>query len=93
MLYIVTTKIHREAIPADQAAELIAKEIAHARQFVEQKKFLAAYRKVGGSGSFFIVEADSHEEVHKMFTSLPLVKYLEFDVMPVVLHPLFGGPA
>ena len=93
MLYIVTTKIHREAIPADQAAELIAKELAHARLFIEQKKILAAYRKVGGSGSFFIVEADSHEEVHKIFTSLPLAKYLEFDVIPVVLHPLFGGPA
>jgi hypothetical protein len=51
MLYIVTTKIHREAIPAEQAAELIAKELVHARQFGEQKKFLAAYRKVGGSGS------------------------------------------
>jgi muconolactone D-isomerase len=93
MLYIVTTRIHREAIPADQAADLLAREMAHAHQFVEQKKFLAAYRKVGGSGSFFIVEAASHEEVHKMFTGLPLAKYLEFDVMPVVLHPLFGGPA
>jgi muconolactone D-isomerase len=93
MLYIVTTKIHREAIPADQAADLIAKEQAHARQYVEQKKFLAGYRKVGGSGSFFIVEADSHEEVHKLLTSLPLAKYLEFDATPVVLHPVFGGPA
>lgn len=93
MLYIVTTKIHREAIPADQTADLIAKEMAHARELVAQKKFQAAYRKVGGSGSFFIVEANSHEEVHKMFTGLPLAKYLEFDVMPVVLHPLFGGPA
>jgi muconolactone D-isomerase len=93
MLYIVTTKIHREAIPEDRAAELIAKEMAHARELVTQKKFLAAYRRVGGSGSFFIVEADSHEEVHKMFAGLPLAKYLEFDVTPVVLHPLFGGPA
>jgi muconolactone D-isomerase len=93
MLYIVTTKIHREAIPADQAAELAAKERAHAMQFVEQKKILSAYRKIGGSGSFFIVEAGSHEEVHAIFSSLPLAKYLEFDVTPVVMHPLFGGPA
>ena len=93
MRYIVTTKIHREAIPEERAAELLAKEKAHAQQYVEQKKILSAYRKIGGSGSFFIVEADSNEEVHRMFSSLPLAKYLEFEVMPVVLHPLFGGPA
>ena len=93
MLYIVTTKILRAQIPEDRAAELLAKEMAHAREFITQKKILAAYRKVGGSGSFFIVEADSNEEVHRIFTSLPLAKYLEFDVAPIVLHPLFGGPA
>jgi len=93
MLYIVATKILRAQIPEDRATELFAKETAHARELVTQKKILSAYRKVGGSGSFFIVEADSHEEVHRMFTGLPLAKYLEFEVAPVVLHPLFGGPA
>ena len=93
MLYIVATRIHREAIPADQAAELAAKERAYALQFVEQKKIVSAYRRIGGSGSFFIVEAASHEEVHALFSGLPLAKYLEFEVTPVVLHPLFGGPA
>ena len=59
MLYVVTTKILRALIPEDQAAELIQKELAHARQFMEQKKILAAYRRVGGGGSFFIVDAES----------------------------------
>ena len=51
MLYIVTTKILRSQIPEDRAAELIQKEMAHARQFIEQKKILAAYRRLGGGGS------------------------------------------
>ena len=93
MLYVVTTKILRAQIPEDQAPELMQKEMAHAQQFIEQKKILAAYRRVGGGGSFFIVDADSNEEVHQIFSSLPLARYLEFDVTPVLLHPLFGGPA
>ena len=93
MLYVVTTKILRAQIPEDQAAELIKKETAHGRQLIEQKKILAAYRRVGGGGSFFIVDADSNEEAHQIFSSLPLARYLEFEVTPVLLHPLFGGPA
>ncbi len=93
MLYVVTTKILRSQIPEDQTAELVQKEMAHARQFIEQKKILAAYRRLGGGGSFFIVDADSNEEVHQIFSSLPLARYLEFEVTPVLLHPLFGGPA
>ena len=93
MLYVVATKILRALIPEDQAAELVHKEMVHARQFIEQKKILAAYRRVGGGGSFFIVDAESNEEVHQIFSGLPLARYLEFDVTPVLLHPLFGGLA
>ena len=93
MLYMVTTRIHRALIPEDQATDLMAKERTYAGELVKQKKILSAYRKAGGGGSFFLVDAESNEEIHKMFSGLPLAKYLEFDVIPIVLHPLFGGPA
>ena len=93
MLYVVATTILRALIPEDHAAELVQKETAHARQFIEQKKTLATYRRVGGGGSLFIVDAESNEEVHQIFSGLPLARFLEFDVTPVLLHPLFGGLA
>ncbi len=93
MLYMVMTKIHREAIPEDGAPELMRAERAYAQQFVDQKKILSAYRRLGGSGSFFLVDAESNQEVHDIFSGLPLARYLEIDVVPLVVHPLFGGPA
>jgi muconolactone delta-isomerase len=71
---------------------LTTRELAHAGEYVKQKKILDAYMKVGGSGAFFLVDVESNEEVHQLLMSLPAAKYFDFEVTPVVTHPLFGGP-
>ncbi len=77
MLYMVTIKIHWAAVPEDRAAEIIAAEVAHAKDLIVKKKPIAAYRKVGNNSSFWLIDAESNDEVPQILSGLPVRRYLD----------------
>ena len=44
-------------------------------------------------GNVVIFDVADAVELHEMVTSMPLFPFMDIEVMPLVRHPMQGGPA
>lgn len=68
--------------------ENYAAESKRGQQLVNEGKLLRIWRIVGRRANFGIWQADSPEELHESIQSLPLYRYMDVEVTPIIKHPL-----
>ena len=67
--------------------EIYAAEGKRGRQLMNDGKILRIWRIVGKRANFGIWQADSLEELHDNIQSLPLHRYMDVEVTPIIKHP------
>jgi muconolactone D-isomerase len=71
----------------DKLAELMAKEREHSKQLQLQGKLVHLWRVSGTRSSILIFKADTPEEFHDLFSSLPFFPYMTAEITALSHHP------
>lgn len=88
MLYLVHMRVELPpGLPTAQAEQLKADEKAYAQALQRQGAWVHLWRVVGEYANFSVFDADSHDALHQMLSSLPLFPYLRIQVTPLARHP------
>lgn len=88
MLYHVRmdVRIPRD-LPADEAAEILAREKAYSQELQASGKWRHIWRLSGQYANFSIFDVSGNEELHQILTGLPLYRFMEIEVTPLLRHP------
>ena len=88
MKYLVHMDVNLPAdVPADEAAEIKAKEKAYSQQLQLSGKWPEIWRVVGEYANYSIFDVDSNDELHEILQNLPLFPYMDISVVPLAKHP------
>lgn len=74
-------------MPAEQAAEIKAKEKAYSQELQQSGKWPEIWRVVGEYANYSIFDVESNDELHDLLQNLPLFPYMEISVVPLAKHP------
>ncbi len=83
MVKMVSRLPHGIENESEAAKDLWEREHARAQELKEQGVWSDITHPVGLLSWTCIWHADSHDELHKIISSLPLFPYLEIDVVPL----------
>lgn len=88
MLFMVHINVR---LPAqwdqDKIDEVYSAEGARGMELMNEEKLLRIWRIVGRRANFGIWQSDSLEELHENIQSLPLFRYMDIEVTPIIKHP------
>ena len=88
MLYHVRMDVR---LPADMDAgerdELIGREKAYSQELQRAGKWPHIWRIAGEYANYSILDVESHDELHRVLSGLPLFPYMQIDVSPLATHP------
>jgi len=88
MLYMVRMDVSLPAtMSTDQADRIKAAEKAYAQELQQAGKWLHLWRIVGEYANVSIFDAQDHDELHTLLSSLPLFPYMQIKVTPLAKHP------
>ncbi|QCB95902.1 muconolactone Delta-isomerase [Arthrobacter sp. PAMC25564] len=74
-------------LPADEAAEIKAREKAYSQQLQHSGKWPEIWRVVGEYANYSIFDVGSNDELHEILQDLPLFPYMDISVVPLAKHP------
>ncbi len=74
-------------LPADEAAEIKARERAYSQQLQRSGKWPEIWRVVGEYANYSIFDVGSNDELHEILQDLPLFPYMDISVVPLAKHP------
>ncbi|MBU2031498.1 MAG: muconolactone Delta-isomerase [Alphaproteobacteria bacterium] len=88
MLYHVRmdVRIPRD-LPPDEVADILAREKAYSQQLQASGKWRHIWRLAGEYANFSIFDVSGNEELHEILTGLPLYRFMEIAVTPLLRHP------
>ena len=88
MLFHVTmdVKIPRD-LPAEERAEIIAREKAYSQDLQRQGKWRHIWRVAGQYANVSIFDVADNAELHDILSGLPLFPFMEIQVTPLLRHP------
>jgi len=75
-------------MPAEQLADLKARENARSMELVKAKTMRRVWRVVGRVANYSIWETESLEALHQAVGSMPMFPYMKIDVTPLIQHPV-----
>lgn len=82
MLFLIRATVHQQNLTNEELWTLWQKEIIIAKKAMENGKIVSAYKVAGSKEVVLIYQADSHDELDRVFTAqLPLADYLTIDEM------------
>ena len=88
MLYHVRMDVR---IPHDldpqRRDELVAREKAYSQGLQRSGKWPHIWRIAGEYANFSVFDVDSHDELHRILSALPLFPYMDIHVTPLAVHP------
>jgi muconolactone D-isomerase len=88
MLYHVRMDVR---IPHDlseaEVAGILAREKAYAQDLQQCGKWRHIWRLAGEYANFSIFDVTDNAELHEILSGLPLFKYMEISVTPLLRHP------
>jgi len=67
--------------------ELVAMEKAYSQELQRLGKWPHIWRIVGEYANFSVFDVDSHDELHRILSALPLFPYMDIHVTPLAVHP------
>ncbi len=74
-------------LPQAEAAEIIAREKAYSQELQKSGKWRHIWRIVGQYANFSVFDVKDNAELHEILSGLPLFKFMEIEVTPLVRHP------
>lgn len=88
MLYhvVMTVKIPRD-MPADERAEILAREKAYSQDLQRQGKWRHIWRVAGQYANVSIFDVQDNAELHQILSALPLFPFMKIKVTPMLRHP------
>ncbi|MBA4490571.1 muconolactone Delta-isomerase [Paracoccus sp. S1E-3] len=88
MLYHVSmdVKIPRD-LPADERAEILAREKAYSQDLQRQGKWRHIWRVAGQYANVSIFDVRDNAELHDILSGLPLFPFMDIKVTPLLRHP------
>ena len=74
-------------MPADEKADLVAREKAYAQEVQRSGRWLHLWRVVGEYSNVSIFDVESNDALHELLSGLPLFPYMDIQVTPIATHP------
>lgn len=74
-------------LPQAEAAEIIAREKAYSQDLQMSGKWRHIWRIVGQYANYSVFDVKDNAELHEILSGLPLFKFMDIEVTPLVRHP------
>ncbi|WP_180900339.1 muconolactone Delta-isomerase [Martelella soudanensis] len=74
-------------LPSDEAADILAREKAYSQDLQRQGKWRHIWRIAGQYSNISIFDVADNEELHTLLSGLPLFKFMQIEVAPLLRHP------
>ncbi|MEK1888906.1 MAG: muconolactone Delta-isomerase [Phyllobacterium sp.] len=74
-------------LPAAEATEIIAREKAYALELQRSGKWRHIWRIAGQYANYSIFDVKDNTELHEILSGLPLFRFMDIEVTPLVRHP------
>ncbi|MCK0536706.1 muconolactone Delta-isomerase [Alcanivorax quisquiliarum] len=88
MLFKVEMKVNIPyQMPAEQAAEIKAREKEYAQELQRQGKWRHLWRVAGSYSNVSIFDVADNAELQDIISNLPLFPFMEISVAPLCRHP------
>jgi muconolactone D-isomerase len=88
MLYhvVMDVKIPRD-LPSEEAAEIVAREKVYSQGLQRSGKWRHIWRIAGQYANVSILDVRDNAELHEILSGLPLFKFMDIKVTPLLRHP------
>ena len=88
MLYHVLMNVKiPDDLPADEAQQIIAREKAYSQDLQRSVKWRHIWRIAGQYANCSIFDVRDHDELHQILSGLPLFRFMDIQVTPLLRHP------
>ncbi|OCP20575.1 MULTISPECIES: muconolactone Delta-isomerase [unclassified Ensifer] len=74
-------------LPKAEAADIIAREKAYSQDLQKSGKWRHIWRIVGQYANYSVFDVKDNAELHEILSGLPLFKFMDLEVTPLVRHP------
>lgn len=74
-------------MPADQVADIKAREKAYSQELQRQGKWRHLWRVAGSYANVSIFDVNDNDELQEVISGLPLFPYMDIQVKPLCRHP------
>ncbi|MBB4063992.1 muconolactone Delta-isomerase [Gellertiella hungarica] len=74
-------------LSAEEAVEILAREKAYSQDLQKSGKWRHIWRIAGQYANVSIFDVTDNAELHEILSGLPLFKFMDIEVMPLVRHP------
>lgn len=74
-------------LPAAEAADIIARERAYSQELQRSGKWRHIWRIAGKYANYSVFDVKDNAELHDVLSGLPLFKFMDIEVMPLLRHP------
>ncbi|MBB1490946.1 MULTISPECIES: muconolactone Delta-isomerase [unclassified Paracoccus (in: a-proteobacteria)] len=74
-------------LPADEAAEIIARERAYSQDLQRSGKWRHIWRIAGQYANYSVFDVRDNAELHEILSGLPLFRFMKIEVTPLLRHP------
>lgn len=74
-------------LPADELADILAREKAYSQQLQASGTWRHIWRLAGEYANFSVFDVQDNTELHEILLGLPLFKFMEIKVTPLLRHP------
>ena len=74
-------------LPEAEAAEIIAREKAYSQDLQRSGKWRHIWRIAGRYANYSIFDVEDNAELHAILSGLPLFKFMDIEVTPLLRHP------
>lgn len=74
-------------LPAEEVTGIIAREKAYAQELQRSGKWRHIWRIAGQYANYSIFDVRDTAELHEILTGLPLFRFMELTVTPLLRHP------
>ncbi|AMM87095.1 muconolactone Delta-isomerase [Martelella sp. AD-3] len=74
-------------LPGDEVADILAREKAYSQDLQRQGKWRHIWRIAGQYSNISIFDVADNDELHALLSGLPLFKFMQIEVAPLLRHP------
>ncbi|OOG65125.1 muconolactone delta-isomerase [Sinorhizobium sp. A49] len=74
-------------LPQAELADVIAREKAYSQDLQKSGKWRHIWRIVGQYANYSVFDVKDNAELHEILSGLPLFKFMDIEVTPLVRHP------
>ncbi|MCY1247452.1 Muconolactone Delta-isomerase [compost metagenome] len=74
-------------LPQAELADVIAREKTYSQDLQKSGKWRHIWRIVGQYANYSVFDVKDNAELHEILSGLPLFKFMDIEVTPLVRHP------